>query len=372
MKKTITREYYVDNLRWALTILVVTHHAGQAYGPTGGAWPAQDIARAQWLGSFFSVNASFFMGLFFLLSGYVMPRTFERYGAGGFTVSKIARLLVPLAAVPLGIFFPINFVTGEHQSFAQYLAYLKTDNGAQSLIGHLWFIQHLFVYSTIYAGCELILGYIRPMSCKKKDTIISAPVLYSAAGATLILIACLSYRIREFSPVDSWIVVLGFIRVEPAHMPHYAFFFLWGIIMGKCEALHRIRKADGMIFLSAGIVSAIALIKCASIASSVGIENMRVFRIFIEAGIGITISVGLLVFFREFCSGTGRVCRFLSDNSYGVYLYHVFPVVGLQQALSGYRIYGSVKFLIVTTSALAMSYLTIFLVRKIRIVRRCV
>ncbi len=30
------RFYFLDNLRVALIILVIAHHVGQAYGPTGG------------------------------------------------------------------------------------------------------------------------------------------------------------------------------------------------------------------------------------------------------------------------------------------------------------------------------------------------
>jgi glucan biosynthesis protein C len=30
------RLYYLDNLRVSLTALVIAHHVGQAYGPTGG------------------------------------------------------------------------------------------------------------------------------------------------------------------------------------------------------------------------------------------------------------------------------------------------------------------------------------------------
>ncbi len=39
------RLYFVDALRVTLTILVVAHHAGQAYGPTGGEWPVSEPRR---------------------------------------------------------------------------------------------------------------------------------------------------------------------------------------------------------------------------------------------------------------------------------------------------------------------------------------
>ena len=68
-----SRLYFIDSLRVLLVSLVVAHHAGQAYGPTGGDWPIFSPERTPLLGPFFPVNAAFFMGLFFLISGYFIP-----------------------------------------------------------------------------------------------------------------------------------------------------------------------------------------------------------------------------------------------------------------------------------------------------------
>ena len=48
---------YLDALKVLLTVLVIAHHAGQPYGPTGGRWPIFEAERAAILGPFFSVNA---------------------------------------------------------------------------------------------------------------------------------------------------------------------------------------------------------------------------------------------------------------------------------------------------------------------------
>jgi len=103
------RLFYLDSLKVALTILVVLHHVGQAYGPTGGAWPAQEVTRTAVLGPFFAVNRSFFMSLFFMISGYFMVGAFERKGFGKFIKSRLVRLGIPVLvyaafSVTLGIF----------------------------------------------------------------------------------------------------------------------------------------------------------------------------------------------------------------------------------------------------------------------------
>ena len=59
------RLYFVQWRRVFLVSLVVAHHAGQPYGPTGGEWPVDDPVSSPWLGAFFAFNAAFFMGFFF-------------------------------------------------------------------------------------------------------------------------------------------------------------------------------------------------------------------------------------------------------------------------------------------------------------------
>jgi len=90
------RVVYLDKLKVALTVLVIAHHAGQAYGPTGGQWPIFSPERSALLGPFFAVNAAFFMGLFFLISGYFVPRAYDRKGATAFLKDRFRRLGIPL------------------------------------------------------------------------------------------------------------------------------------------------------------------------------------------------------------------------------------------------------------------------------------
>ena len=63
------RLLYLDNLKVCLTVLVIFHHAGQAYGD-GGDWayhPSNPAEFMPWIWHFFSVNAAFFMGLLKLI-----------------------------------------------------------------------------------------------------------------------------------------------------------------------------------------------------------------------------------------------------------------------------------------------------------------
>ena len=95
------RLLYLDNLKVCLTVLVIFHHAGQAYGD-GGDWayhPSNPAEFMPWIWHFFSVNAAFFMGLFFLISGYFVPASYVKQGASVFVQKKLIRLGIPLFIV---------------------------------------------------------------------------------------------------------------------------------------------------------------------------------------------------------------------------------------------------------------------------------
>src|SRR5512133_4101285 len=42
------RMVFVDVLRVAVIVMVIVHHAAQAYGPTGGTWPVTDPRPSDW------------------------------------------------------------------------------------------------------------------------------------------------------------------------------------------------------------------------------------------------------------------------------------------------------------------------------------
>ncbi|OPY28852.1 MAG: Acyltransferase family protein [Methanocella sp. PtaU1.Bin125] len=86
------RLFYLDNLKVLLIMPVVMHHAGQPCGP-GGDWP---IAPGPLPGIdlllmslFFVVNSAFFMGLFFLISAYFLPGSYDRKGSGQLVIRQI-------------------------------------------------------------------------------------------------------------------------------------------------------------------------------------------------------------------------------------------------------------------------------------------
>ena len=97
------RLHYLDNLKVFLTVLVIVHH--QTCSFTGGSWyfnvgnyPSSFQAVGK---TFLAMNQSYFMCLFFFISGYFTPTSFERKGRQLFLRDKFQRLGIPVRAPPL-------------------------------------------------------------------------------------------------------------------------------------------------------------------------------------------------------------------------------------------------------------------------------
>jgi peptidoglycan/LPS O-acetylase OafA/YrhL len=147
-----TRLYYIDALRVMLTILVIAHHVGQAYGPTGGAWPVMEPTRAALLGPCFTVNRSFFMSLFFMISGYFVVGAYDRHGPGAFVRGRLLRLGAPTLAFAVAIIPLRIFLFGERIS-----SWTSVFD-----VGHLWYLEHVLLFSLGYA----LFRMIRPAASK--------------------------------------------------------------------------------------------------------------------------------------------------------------------------------------------------------------
>jgi peptidoglycan/LPS O-acetylase OafA/YrhL len=80
------RLIYLDSLKVFMTVLVVLHHTAIIYGGSGSwfYYEHQDnVVVNTLLTMFTAINQSFFMGLFFFISGFVTPACLYRLVNGG-------------------------------------------------------------------------------------------------------------------------------------------------------------------------------------------------------------------------------------------------------------------------------------------------
>ncbi len=367
--RTGGRLVFVDVLRVVLIMLVIAHHAGQAYGPTGGDWPVTEPESMDWLGSFFSVNAAFFMGLLFLLAGYFVPRSYDRRGPGAFLKGRLKRLGIPLVVFALVVHIPGAYSMDEESSSLGEFLRNAYDNGLQEVYIHLWFLGHLLFYSALYVLGRWLLDR------RERSGAVSWPVPgHGAIIAFVVALALASWLVRSSYPIDEWVPLFFVLATEPAHLPQYMGMFAIGVIAYRGDWLRRISVATGMIWLTIGVVASAALY-------SVRAFSPETWRDVVDTGEGLTIdslmypaweavicaglSVGLIVLFRERFNRAGKILLAMAAASYTTYILHWMIVVFTQMGLEGVDMPILAKFLIVTGVGVILAFWLGHLARRV-------
>lgn len=147
------RRHDLDNLRTFLTGLVTVHHSALVYGGIGG-WPFKSKAitnPSSVLVGFNMFNQSFFMGLFFWISGRVSAQSLEKSSQPStFLKNKILRLGVPALAYTL-IAAPIVRLIAKPDLASQSISAFLWDyySTLRDVKGSLWYPVTLLCFDAV-------------------------------------------------------------------------------------------------------------------------------------------------------------------------------------------------------------------------------
>lgn len=349
------RILYIDVIKVVLTCLVVAHHAGQAYGPTGGMWVLKDTANASWLGKFFFVNASYMMGLYFFISGYFMLFSLNRKTNSQFITDRLKRLGIPFLFFTLLVFLPFNYLGDTSGNNVLEVLVDTYWNKPPMASGHLWFVASLLVYSLLY----ILLFRPRGQTVMAKAFHVYYAVIY------ILVLSVISGLIRIYYPIDTWRTWI--IPVEVAHIPQYFSLFIIGTLFNRYQWLESFKPSTGFYFL---VIAVLTYFFQNSLPDS--IKNHWLTESTIESLLCVGISMSLLTTFRYFGNKTNKLIQLLSENSFGIYLFHVFVVIGLQALLLPANINANFKFLLVTIGGIALSLLISYYLRKIKVLKEII
>ncbi|WP_049569771.1 acyltransferase family protein [Nonomuraea sp. SBT364] len=345
--RTTTRLYAVDNLRVLLTVLVVLHHVALTYGNIP-MWfyvePAEDPSGLA-LDILVVMNQAFFMGFFFLISGFFTPGSYDRKGGPAFARDRLLRLGVPLL-VSLLLLRPLvtlpDYAGGE--SFWQ--VYLRTWDP-----GPMWFVEVLLVLGMLYALCR---RWGRKAEARPSVPRARWIVLFTAGLAAVIIL----WRIPV--PVGSYVPVLGL--PTPYFLPQYVSMFVVGLVAyrrGWFESLPR--RAGRAGFAVAGASSVVCLPVLGMTTGAVTEAVTATWEIVFAVGM----IIGLVVLFRERFAGQGPRGRFLSEHAYTVYVIHPPVLVAVGYALSGLQAAAIVKFALAAALCLPLCWGLAYLARSL-------
>lgn len=347
------RMRYMDNLKIMLTCLVVAHHAGQAYGPSGGVWVVKEADALPWLRIFFYVNASFMMGLYFFISGYFMVVSLEKKTTGRFIKDRLKRLGIPLLFFTFLVFLPFNYVVSGGEGNIFFVLADTYLHQPPLATGHLWFIASLLLYTFLYLA---IRRMVRPVPARG---FIFRPYYIAVY---IFLLGLVTVFVRSYYPIDQWRTWL--IPLEIAHVPQYLSLFLLGILFNQFCWLEQLKLRYGFLVLI--ITAAIPVLPGTDLLDTTWIASFE------ESGLCVGLSIILLVIFRNYYNQESAITLSFSQNSYGIYLFHLLIVIALQQLLVNWPAAAEFKFPLVVVLGVFVSFMLSRLLRKIPLVRRII
>jgi glucan biosynthesis protein C len=335
---------FIDNLRILLVVLVILHHLAVTYGGEGSWYYYEgqaDAITTMLLTLFVVVNQAFFMGFYFLIAAYFVPRSLERRGGKRFLKERLLRLGVPLVFQLLVMGPLLNYglavnVWGFDGSFWTYLEdYGRHYQGLDT--GPLWFVEALLIFSIVYALWWILA---RPQAKKVRG---EGTAPGNLAIAILALgVGLITFLVRIWLPVGWWFVPLNF---QLPHFPQYISLFAVGTIAYRRGWLSAISEDAARGRLWGRIVAfLIALAPVLFVLGGALEGNTGPFRgglhwqalvyALWEQFVCVGMVISLLVRFRKRYDQQGRLAGAMSASAYAVYICHapilVFVALGLR------------------------------------------
>jgi peptidoglycan/LPS O-acetylase OafA/YrhL len=315
------------------------------------------------------------MGALFLLAGYFTPASFDRKGPGPFLRDRLVRLGIPLLAFYF-VLGPLSFLgwwqmpaslTGltEPLTWAGYwqMYPLFLD------MGPMWFVALLLLFSIGYAGWRLLTRNRAPRPRGEG----SLP-RYLGIGVFVLGLALASYLLRIVIPVGQ--PVGDFPTLS--YLPQYLSFFVVGAVASRSDWFRTVARSMGTVGLVAAGLATVTLFALAFLSLLAALERgapqlppfgygtwqSAVYALW-DSTFAVGLFVGMLVLFRRFFDGQGRLGRYLSQHSYTVYLIHIPVIVLIAVLLKGVGLAPLLKFGLVAVLAVPACFAVAYLVRKI-------
>ncbi len=363
---TGVRFAFMDNIRILLVVLVILHHLAVTYGGEGSWYYREgqaDTITAAALTLFIAVNQAFFMGFYFLIAAYFVPRSLEAKGSKRFLKDRFVRLGIPLAfqllvIAPLFSYSLSVTLGGFDGSLWTYLGrYVREYPGLDT--GPLWFVEALLIFSIAYA---LWWGLTRPPAHKVKRERAAPGNLAIAAFA--LVVGLITFTIRLWLPVNWWFVPLNF---QFPHFPQYISLFIVGTIAYRRGWLSAIsedaargrlwgRVVAFLIAIAPVLFVAGGALQGSTAAFRGGIHWQALTYALWEQFLCVGMVISLLVWFRRRYDHQGGLARAMSASAYAVYICHAPILVFVSLGLGSMELHSLLKFALASLISLPICF----------------
>ena len=370
--KATTRNAALDRARTFLTLVVVIHHAVIPYTYFG------DAGGKSWLGfdAVILATDSFFMAMFFFLSGLFVWPSFAHKAPPIFLRDRLLRLGLPFAIAAFTT-IPIAYyaVALRQQPDIDFAAFWwKTITVGPWPSGPIWFVWVLLAFdlsaSVLYRLSPTLVDPINRLSLRGYDRPAEFFLFLLAITAVVYIPARVHYGPGywfEFGPFS----------VQASRVLLYAAYFFIGAGVGAANFDRGVLSADGRLAKSSSGWVIATLIPYCLLWVLIYIKrailgNPLLLPDWYEASYGLffvafsaAILFAILAYFLRFKQSGWSVLDPMQGDAYGIFLVHYPIVLWLQYWLFDFDLPAIVKAAVAFVLTVALSWAATAALRKI-------
>jgi len=377
-----SRIYFADYLRAGLVSLVMLHHAAITYGAIGSWYytePPTGPGTAL-LTLFTNFNQAWFLGCFFLISGYFSPASFDRKGPWKFLKDRLIRLGIPLVIFFFVLDPIVVYIAFSHLPASQVVAAgftLPLTFNWQFFVnsvgtGPLWFVEMLLIFEFGYAFWRMARNGVKAQEEKERPF-----PSYRKIAVFILLLALSAYLLRTMIPVT--VGVLGFPSIFD--LPQYLSFFIVGTVAARGDWLGKMPSSMANRFFIIALIASATLLPLAIIGTDVtslgwgsllgyGSLSSAIYTLW-DSTFAVGMSMFAISFFRKHFNSPGKLWKLFSQDFYAAFILQALVIVIVSSVLlSSVSLYSLPKFALAIVIILPLTWGAAYLVRKVPFVDR--
>jgi len=267
------------------------------------------------------------MSLFFLVSAFFTPPSYDRKGPNQFLKDRFIRLGIPL----LVYFFLLNpslvYVVFrlDGRTRESYLGFMIHNIIGESGLGPLWFVLTLLIFASVYAALR-----VAARGSKKKGRTLPLPT-NRQIFAFVTGIGLFTFLVRLRFPLG-WEI----LNLQLPYFPLYICMYIFGVWAYRYSWLDSLRAEQANLWfgVSVGLIALLPVIMALGAASDGGAEAFKGgahWQAFVYAALDPVLCVGismkLLLVFRNRFNEENGLTRRMARSAYTAYIIHPYFVV---------------------------------------------
>jgi surface polysaccharide O-acyltransferase-like enzyme len=365
------RNAAIDRARSFLTVVVLIHHSVIPYTYFGHTDPARFIG----FDAIVLANDSYFMAMFFFLSGLFVWPSLQRRSIAEFSRDRVLRLGLPFIVCVLTL-IPLAYYAveprGSAESFAAF--WWRTVTVGPWSSGPVWFTWVLLVFGVVAALVSRAAPDAPAPIIALSQRGFADPLAFFALFAAVTLALYVPARL-VFGPSE-WFEA-GPIAVQSSRVLLYATYFAFGIGVGAARVGSGLISPGGALPRQWPGWSLAALVPYAAMWGLIAIKrevlgNPPEQPPWYELMYGVAFALfsaamlfALLALFLRFKAHGRSVLDWMQPNAYGIFLVHYPFVLWIQYALHDAGLSAIAKATIALAGALGLSWATSAALRRL-------